>query len=386
MPSTYTTNTGIEKPGSGEQSGTWGTTVNTNMDILDRALNGVVSIALSGTSSTLTTTDGLLSDGMYKLLVLGGSPSGTHTITVAPADAQKIYFVRNTSGQSVVFTQGSGAATVTVLNGTSAIIYADGSDECRSVSETFALSQLYLNGTAVTATASELNTLDGITASTAELNIMDGVTATTAELNTLGGINTTGNFGLVPPGGIILWSGAIVDIPSGWYLCDGNNGTPNLRDRFVIGAGSTYGVGVTGGASSVTLTSANIPAHTHSFSGTTDSGGGHSHSASTGSSGNHRHSVASGNTSDGVVRGFADNYSPNGVGAVPYGNITGYYDTFPSSGAQVLSNAGDHTHTVTINSGGSHTHTFSGTTGSYGSGTAFSALPPYYALAYIMKA
>lgn len=191
MPSTYTTNTGIEKPGSGEQSGTWGTTVNTNMDILDRALNGVVSIALSGTSSTLTTTDGLLSDGMYKLLVLGGSPSGTHTITVAPADAQKIYFVRNASGQSVVFTQGSGAATVTVLNGTSAIIYADGSDECRSLSEAFALSQLYLNGTAVTATASELNTLDGITASTAELNIMDGVTASTAELNIMDGVTAT---------------------------------------------------------------------------------------------------------------------------------------------------------------------------------------------------
>ena len=58
MPSTYTQNTGIEKPAQGEQSGSWGTTVNTNMDIIDRAINGVTTIALTGTTSTITTNDG----------------------------------------------------------------------------------------------------------------------------------------------------------------------------------------------------------------------------------------------------------------------------------------------------------------------------------------
>jgi len=53
---------------------------------------------------------------------------------------------------------------------------------------------------------------------------------------------------IVPSGGIIIWSGSAGSIPSGWYLCDGNNGTPNLVDRFVVGAGSTYAVGATGGA------------------------------------------------------------------------------------------------------------------------------------------
>ena len=67
MPSTFTTNTGIEKPGQGEQSGSWGITVNTNMDIVDRALNGKVSITLTGTTSTLTTSDGSLSNG-YQFL------------------------------------------------------------------------------------------------------------------------------------------------------------------------------------------------------------------------------------------------------------------------------------------------------------------------------
>jgi len=48
-------------------------------------------------------------------------------------------------------------------------------------------------------------------------------------------------------GAIVLWSGAIVDIPEGWVLCDGNNGTPDLRNKFVVGAGNTYAVDATGG-------------------------------------------------------------------------------------------------------------------------------------------
>jgi hypothetical protein len=125
MPSTYTTNTGIEKPGTGEQSGTWGITTNTNFDIIDRAANGVGSISLTGTTHTLTTLDGTLSDGMFKVLVFGGTPSGTNTVTIAPSDAQKLYFVRNNSGESVVLTQGSGSS-VTVVDGQAAVVYADG--------------------------------------------------------------------------------------------------------------------------------------------------------------------------------------------------------------------------------------------------------------------
>ena len=71
MASTYTANSGIEKPGTGEQSGTWGSTTNTNFDIIDRVLNGVGSITLSGTTHTLSTSDGSLADGHYKVLVLG---------------------------------------------------------------------------------------------------------------------------------------------------------------------------------------------------------------------------------------------------------------------------------------------------------------------------
>ena len=122
---TYTTNSGIKKIATGDESGTWGTSTNTNFDIIDRVAAGVGDITLSGTTHTLTTSDGSASDGQYHVLVLGGSPSGTNTITVSPNDAKRMYFVKNNSGQSAIFSQGSGA-NVTVANGASAIIYCDG--------------------------------------------------------------------------------------------------------------------------------------------------------------------------------------------------------------------------------------------------------------------
>ena len=143
MPSSYTLNNGIEKPATGELSGTWGTTTNTNFDILDRAASGVGTIALSGTTHTLTTSDGTLSDGQYRVLVLGGTPSGTNTITIAPNDAQKLYFVVNNSGQSVVFTQGSGG-DVTISDGKTAIIYCNGGGAGAAVNDFTATFTPYL--------------------------------------------------------------------------------------------------------------------------------------------------------------------------------------------------------------------------------------------------
>jgi len=169
MPSTYTTRNGIELIATGEQSGAWGNTTNLNLQIIDRVLSGVGTIALSGTTHTLTTTDGTLSDGMYKVLVLGGSPSGTNTITISPNSAQKLYFVYNNSGQSAVFTQGSGG-NVTVANGDSKIIYADGDGATAAVSDltaNLAMSSVSITGGSVTG-ITDLAVADGGTgASTA---------------------------------------------------------------------------------------------------------------------------------------------------------------------------------------------------------------------------
>ena len=165
MPSTYTANSGIELPANGEQSSTWGNTVNENMNIIDRLVNGVGSISLSGVTHTLTTSDGAVSDGHYKVLVLGGSPSGTNTITVSPNNAQHIYIVKNNTGQTALFTQGSGT-NVSVLANTTKIIYCDGASSGAAVVDitgSLDLGSLILAGTTVTATGAELNFVDGVT-------------------------------------------------------------------------------------------------------------------------------------------------------------------------------------------------------------------------------
>ena len=179
MASTYTANSGVEKIGAGEQAGAWGTTTNNNLDILDRAINGVGAITLSGTTHTLTTSDGTLSDGGFKVLVLGGSPSGTNTITISPNDQDKMYFVQNGTNQTVTFTQGSGA-NVSIVAGSKGMIYADGAGSGAAVVDLTAsidVSALRLAGTAITSTAAELNKLDGVNSTTAELNIVDGDTS-----------------------------------------------------------------------------------------------------------------------------------------------------------------------------------------------------------------
>ena len=82
------------------------------------------------------------------------------------------------------------------------------------------------------------------------------------------------SYKLVPSGGIIAWSGAIANIPTGWYLCDGSNGTPDLRNRFILGAGGSYSVGATGGSSTINIS------HSHTYSFTSSWNGDHNHTYS----------------------------------------------------------------------------------------------------------
>ena len=136
----------------------------------------------------------------------------------------------------------------------------------------------------------------------------------------------------------MIWSGASNAIPSGFVLCDGNNSTPDLRNRFVIGAGNSYSVNDTGGSADATLVS-----HTH---------GAGTYSA--GSAGAHTHSY---NRYSGTAR--VDN----------------------DENVQRLNG----TTSATTGSSGAHTHTVSGTSSSAGSSATNANLPPYYALCYIMK-
>ena len=178
MASTYTSNIGVEKIGAGEQAGTWGNTTNNNLDIIDRAINGVGAITLSGTSHTLTTSDGTLSEGGHKVLVFSGSPGGTCTVTISPNDQDKFYIIQNVTNQTLTFTQGSGG-NVSVVAGTGKLIYADGAGSGAAVADitsSLDLANPRIGGTAVTSTATELNIVDGDTsAGTTAVAAGDGI-------------------------------------------------------------------------------------------------------------------------------------------------------------------------------------------------------------------
>ena len=152
----------------------------------------------------------------------------------------------------------------------------------------------------------------------------------------------------IPSGGIIIWSGSAASIPSGWYLCNGSNGTPNLRDRFVVGAGSTYDVGNTGGTADATVVS-------------------HTHTGSTNSAGSHRHGLNANVGGSLAILGAATARIA-GISNTPTGQsfVTSY------SGTNIMEEVSNHDHSFT--------------TGSSGSSGTNANLPPYYALCYIMKA
>ena len=255
MASTYTSNGGIELIATGEQSGTWGTTTNTNLQIVDRLTNGVGAISLSGTTHTLTTSDGTLSDGQYSVLVFGGSPSGTNTVTISPNDAQHVYFVKNGSGQSVVLTQGSGG-NVTVANGKSAIVYADGAGsgaEVVDVTDTFDFQPLTATLTAIGALA----VTDGnfIVGNGSTWVAEDGATARTSL--GLGSIATQAANNVSITGGSIT---GITDLA----VADGGTGVSTVpsNGQLLIGNGSGYtvatltagtGTSISNGSGSITI-------------------------------------------------------------------------------------------------------------------------------------
>jgi hypothetical protein len=186
MPSTFTGNTGIELIADGEQSGLWGQTTNGNLTIVDRALNGSVNISLSGTTHTLTTADGVLSDGQFAVLVFTGSPSGTNTVSIEPNTAQKTYFVTNSTAQTVVLSQGSGA-TVSVPVGRSRIVFTNGAGAGAAV---FDITNT-LSGTMSQQNATAVNidggTIDGTTigGASAAAGTFTTATATTGNITTV---------------------------------------------------------------------------------------------------------------------------------------------------------------------------------------------------------
>jgi len=174
--------------------------------------------------------------------------------------------------------------------------------------------------------------------------------------------------GMVPPGGIVMFSGDIntafdaagtgrLGTPfQGWQLCNGNNGSPDLQDRFIAGAGRNYQIGNTGGADRITLTTDQLPAHSHT--GQTAGSGAHQHLfEGTDAKGlAWRKRTIPGQTTVDMGYGGGSNADPNNM------HWRGHVNT---------------------DTRGNHGHSFS--TGPTGGGQAHENRPPFYALAFIMR-
>ena len=196
-------------------------------------------------------------------------------------------------------------------------------------------------------------------------NINAPVTATPAQLNSA-----------VPAGFIGMWSGSLATIPAGWGLCDGAGGRPDLRNRFIVGAGLGYAVAATGGADVVILSEANLPSHSHPASASGSTGDvnlshNHTFSGSSGTAGAHSHTY--------TINGRGNFTGSPGADGGEYSDAT-----------RTTSTHDGHTHSISGSIGnalGNHAHsvTVSVTVNSTGSGSAHENRPPYYALAFIIK-
>jgi hypothetical protein len=187
MASTYVNDLRLNEMATGDQSGSWGTVTNTNLELIGEAFSyGTENIITNADSHTTTISDGATAPGRSMFLKYTGTLDSACTITIGPNTVNKMWFIENatTGSQNIIISQGSGA-NITIAAGQTKAVYSDGAGAGAAFVDAFAA----LNVAGVSPT--EIAVLDGITASTAELNILDGVTATAAEINILDGVTAT---------------------------------------------------------------------------------------------------------------------------------------------------------------------------------------------------
>ena len=329
--STFSTNLYIELIGTGEQTGTWGgTTNNTLVYALEEPIVGRAAVAFTDANVTLTPVS-LNTNQTFRNLYLNCTGTNTTTRSLIVPTINKNYYIENNTNQSLLVKTAAGTG-ITVLSGYTCAVYIDGTNvvQAATYQPVMTVGTLALTNSLTTAyggtglasyTAGDTlyyssgTTLSklGIGATGTVLTVAGGVptwaavptqvasfnagttgftpnTATTGAVTLSGtliaanggtGLASVGTSGNVltsngsawtsspsfVSGMIMLWSGSIVSIPTGWLICDGTNSTPDLRDRFVVGAGTTYAVNATGGSANAV-----VPSHTHTA---TDSG--HTH-------------------------------------------------------------------------------------------------------------
>ena len=374
---------------TGNLSGNSHTTVSraTNFSSANVVITGGYINNLANISGTLATTTTLNSVNTYStnfssgnILVTGGTLTGLTNFSTAVGQSTDfstsnihatggtlidLTLFSGTTGQATNFNTSNIHATGGNVTGLTAFSGTTGQATNFSASNVLIASGNVSNVNGVNNTFTTANLVNS-TATTKTANDVSTAIATTAFVHAV-----------LPTGIIVMWNSTAASIPLGWQLCNGTNGTPDLRDRFIVGAAGTYTPGDTGGAASVTLSAATMPIHTHTLSGslTTGSAGGHTHSATVTDPG-HSHNINLFYTLGGQPSVSTTNVAAAGSGG-GYGTAGSASNT---TGVNVgISTALDHTHSVTL----------SGNTqsagGSGGTTQPHENRPPYYALCYIQK-
>ena len=236
------------------------------------------------------------------------------------------------------------------------VMYSDNSGNLSTTTDLGLQNLTVISGTSIGGATKIASTLD-VSGSTkmASLDVING------NVNVTNGKLLEGGYALIPKGMIMLWSGAHISIPGGWVICNGSNGTPNLQDRFVVGAGNTYSVNSIGGNNDIRLTVDQLPAHSNAM----DSSGWHDHHVN-----DPEHSHGESTTAN------PNDCKDSGIYRRTHVQDSNHMCRYPTGSTTYPSRTG-----ITINGNGSHTHGIWNT----GSGHSINIRPLYYALCYIMK-
>ena len=343
MASTFSQTLRLELIGDGDQSGIWGQTTNTNLGtLIEQAIAGVVTITMTDANYTLTNFNGVSDEARNQVIVATGTNAAVRDIIIPLVE--KTYTIKNsTTGGYGVRIIGSSGTGVTVPNGVTTTVYCDG-----------------------------INVFTAMSGTTNDFTVAGNATIT-------GNLTVTGSSTIAPIGSILMWSTG--SAPTGYLLCNGAAVSRStyaalfavVGTTFGVGDGSTtfnlpnytnrlpYGttVGATGGSS--TISAANLPSHTHTFSGTT---------SGMNASNPHGHGVFD----PGHFHGGIPQPTPD----VDRGGASSLF-SIDAYGNTSLAFTGIGIGQTDIN----HGHAYSGTTDATGSGNAF--LPPYLGISFIIK-
>ena len=204
MASTYTTSLKIQQIGNGEQAGTWGSTTNTNWNLIEQAVAGVQTITMANANYTLSNLNGTLDEARNAVIVVNGTNSGVYQV-IAPLVTKTFIVSNQTSGGNSITIGGASGSVITIPNGTTGQVYCDGS-----------------------------NFYSAMTTSAGNYNV-------SGDLVVSGNITAQGTTNIIPAGVIQMWPTGTA--PSGYLLCDGTAVSRSTYATLFSVVGTTFGAG-----------------------------------------------------------------------------------------------------------------------------------------------